>query len=291
VQAHRMLVATHAETVEANTPKWRRSTIAPGPSPAVPSPAVPSPVLQSIPLPSQLDRAMYPKVRFWTKQEWRDYETSRKDSSDLVVTSSARGATRAAMGENVRVQYVEHADSKMVDGGMATEIRDQARKIWRGLWSRGLAPRTWGAATHEVEDAFIRSMEECFPVLQFCDNHWKAQAIATANYSQWYKYHKAKMEASEAEANHKRIKDDSDDESCIEPVTKKSKAMIQVDALDTADSGVEGGQAKDPKIAVEVDDVRPSQREAQQLHIASRPIATTLKDPLCDELSRSIPNC
>jgi len=99
------------------------------------------------------------------------------------------------------------------------------------------------------------------------------------------------MEASEAEANRKRVKDDSDDESCIEPVTKKSKAAIQVDALDTADSGVEGGQAEDPKIAVEViDDVRPSQREAQQPQIASRPIATTLKDPLCDELPRSIPN-
>jgi hypothetical protein len=119
----------------------------------------------------------------------------------------------------------------------------------------------------------------------------KAQAITTANYSQWYKYHKAKMEASEAEANHKRVKDDSDDESCIELVTKKSKAAIQVDALDTTDSGVEGGQAEDPKIAVEViDDVRPSQREAQQPQIALRPIATTLKDPLCDELSRSIPN-
>jgi hypothetical protein len=134
-------------------------------------------------------------------------------------------------------------------------------------------------------------MEERFPVLQFCDNHWKAQAIATANYSQWYKYHKAKMEASEAEANRKHVKDDSDDESCIEPVTKKSKATIQVDALDTADSGIEGGQAEDPKIAVEVDDVQPSQREAQQPHIALRPIATTLKDSLCDELSRSIPNC
>ena len=72
---------------------------------------------------------MYPKVWFWTKQEWRDYETSHKDSSDLVVTSGVPGATRAAMGENVWVQYVEHADGKMVDGGMATEIRDQARKI------------------------------------------------------------------------------------------------------------------------------------------------------------------
>ena len=128
-------------------------------------------------------------------------------------------------------------------------------------------------------------------MLQFCDNHWKAQAIATANYSQWYKYHKAKMEASEAEANCKHIKDDSDDESCIKPVTKKSKAAIQVDALDTASLGIEGGKAKDPKIAIEViNDVWPSQQEAQQLQITSRPITTTLKDPLCDELSQSIPN-
>jgi hypothetical protein len=98
------------------------------------------------------------------------------------------------------------------------------------------------------------------------------------------------MEA-ETKANRKRVKDDSDNESCIEPVTKKSKAAIQVDALNTADLGIEGGQAKDPKNAVEVDDIWPSQREAQQPQIALRPIATTLKDPLCDELSWSIPNC
>ena len=117
---------------------------------------------------------MYPKVWFWTKQEWRDYETSHKDSSNLVVTSGMQGATRAAMGEKIWVQYVKHADSKIVDGSMATEIRDQARKIWQGLWLRGLAPRMWGATTYKVKDTFIHLMEECFPMLQFCDNYWKA---------------------------------------------------------------------------------------------------------------------
>lgn len=274
-------MTTHAETIEANKSKWLRSTIVPGPSPSVPDPAILSPVLQTIPLPSQLDRSMYPNVRFWAKQEWKDYEASRKDSSDLVVTSGARGPARAAMGENVRVQYVEHADGKMVYGGMATEIRDHARRIWRGLWSRGLAPRTWGAATQEVEDAFIRSMEERFPVLNFCDNHWKAQAIATANYSQWHKYFKAKMGA-EAEPNRKRVKEDSDDGSSIEPVTKRSKATTEVNALDTTDSDVEVGRTEDPKIAIGViGDARSSQREAQQPQVISRPNVTALKDPLC----------
>jgi len=220
---------------------------------------------------------MYPKVQFWTKQEWRDYETSHKDSSNLVVTSGMQGATRAAMGEKIWVQYVEHADSKIVDGSIATEIRDQARKIWQGLWSQGLVPRMWGAATHEVKDAFICSIEERFPMLQFYDNHWKAQAITTANYSQWYKYHKAKMEASEAEANCKHIKEDSDNGSCIEPVTKRSKAATEVNALDTTDSDIKAGRTEDPKTAIEViDDTRPSQQEAQQLQVTSRPNATAV---------------
>jgi len=63
---------------------------------------------------------------------------------------------------------------------------------------------------------------------------------------------------------------------------KKSKATIDVDALDTMDCDIEAGQAKDPKIAVDViDDARPSQREAQQPQVASRPNATALKDPPC----------
>jgi len=227
---------------------------------------------------------MYPKVRFWTKQEWKDNENNCKDSSDLGATSSSRaqGGTRAALGENVRVRYVEHADGKMVSGGLATEIRDHARTIWQGLWSRGIAPKTWGAATQEVQDAYVRSMEERFVVLRYCDNHWKALAIATANYSQWYIHHKAKMDAeAEAEAsNRKRVKDE---ESCIEPVSKRSKATIDVDALDTTDSDIKAGRTEGltSKTSVEViDDARPSQREAQQPQVASKPHATALKDPL-----------
>jgi hypothetical protein len=185
---------------------------------------------------------MYPRVRFWTKQDWKDYENNCKDSSDLVAPSSSgmQGGIRVALGENVRVCYVKHSDRRTVSGGLATEIRDHARTIWQGLWSQGITLKMWGATTQEVQDAYVHSMEERFLVLQYCDNHWKAQAIATANYSQWYIYHKAKMEAkaAAAEANHNHVKDD---ESCIEPARKRSKATIDVDALDTTDSDIEAG--------------------------------------------------
>src|SRR6266851_7360405 len=122
----------------------------------------------------------------------------------------------------------------------------------------------WGAATYEVEDTFIRLMEECIPMLQLCNNHWKAQAITTANYSQWYKYHKAKMEASEAKANCKHIKEDLDNGSCIKPITKRSKATTEVNTLDTMDSNIKAGQTEDPKTAIEViDNTWPFQQEVQ----------------------------
>ena len=292
VQAHKMLVATHAETIETTKSKWRRSKFTPSPH----SEIAPSPTLQTIPPPSPLERSMYPKVQFWTKQDWRDYEASRKDSSDSVATSGMRGGTRAALGENVRVHYVEHADGKMVSGGMATEIREHARTIWRGLWLQGIAPRTWGAATQEVQDAYVRSMEERFVMLQYCDNHWKALAIATANYSQWYNYYKSRMEGGlearaeiehEASRNLKRIIEDEESRSQL--VRKRSKATINVDALDSTDSDIEAGRPKDPKIAIEViDDAQSSQREAQQLQVASRPNETALKDPPCVNSSLSL---
>jgi hypothetical protein len=102
-------------------------------------------------------------------------------------------------------------------------------------------------------------MEECFIVLWYCNNHWKALAIATASYLQWYIHHKAKMDAEAEASNRKCIKDD---ELCIEPVTKRSKAMIDVDALNTTDSDIEAGQTEGltSKTSVEViDDARPSQ--------------------------------
>jgi len=101
VQVHKVLVATHAETIEAMTSKWLHTKNPPHP---------PSPILQATPPPSQLNQSIYPRVRFWTKQDWKDYENNCKDSSDLVAPSSsgARGGTRAALGENIRVRYVKH---------------------------------------------------------------------------------------------------------------------------------------------------------------------------------------
>jgi hypothetical protein len=136
--------------------------------------------------PPPLSQDDYPLVKYWEKKAWKSVSGTRKDTSEVQTTTSSRGGTRSSKGENVMMLYIEDANGLPVDGNIASDMRDFARCIWRSLYERGLAPSTWGQATMQVRDEFCREMEREYPVLRFCDNHWKANALATAIYSQWY---------------------------------------------------------------------------------------------------------
>ena len=148
----------------------------------------------------------FPEVKYWTKQDWKEVENKRKNSSEVA---GPRGGGRSAKGENVMMLYVEHDNGRPVSGAMASDIRDFARSIWRGFYSRGMAPEKWGDVSKAVKDDYIHDMEREWSVLRYCEGHWKANYIATSIYSQWYHaYHKKT----------KRIKDD-----CKEPKAKKRR--------------------------------------------------------------------
>ena len=139
---------------------------------------------------SQID---YPLVTFWEKKHWKNLASTKKDSSEVETKGGARGGTRSSRGENVMMLYVEDASGTPIDGNIASDMRDFARSIWRSLYERGIAPETWGQATKEVREEFCRDMETEYPVLRLCDNHWKANALATTIYSQWYRIYDRRM--------------------------------------------------------------------------------------------------
>jgi hypothetical protein len=96
--------------------------------------------------------------------------------------------------------YVENADGTVINGALASEIRDLARSIWRGFYLRGIAPEKWGDASKDIRGEYYSQMEGEFEVLRYCDNHWKAHAVATTIYSQWYHvFHKKKHVPSKDE--------------------------------------------------------------------------------------------
>jgi hypothetical protein len=134
----------------------------------------------------------YPLIKYWTRQQWKDSENNNKDASDILeVKNKTRGGTRSAKGENVMMLYIEHEDGTPIDGNMAAQVREHARLLWKDLYHRGKAPEKWTDASRDVRDEYFREMEERWQVLRYCDNHWKANKLATALYSIWYNpYHK-----------------------------------------------------------------------------------------------------
>ena len=145
-------------------------------------------------------RSDYPSVRYWTKDEWIEAETKRKDTSHLGSNTGIRGGTRCAQGENVSMTYIEEPDGRAISGRRTAEIREFARSIWRDLYSRGLAPKKWRDAPRRVQDEYAHEMERHWPILQYCDNQWKVQYLTTKTYPQWYKwYHKKMSDANDTE--------------------------------------------------------------------------------------------
>jgi hypothetical protein len=208
-----------------------------------------------------LSASDYPGVKFWTRLDWKKHENDRKDSSELESKGSgARGGARSSKGENVMMLYIENADGTPISGTLAGEIRDFARSIWRDFYTRDVAPEKWGDGPKQIRDEFFYEMEGTFVVLRYCDNHWKANAVATSIYSQWYHSFDRKRHAVKSE-----------DVPCAEPPKKKPKTT-----------------SKDVEDLVE--DTRPSQSEGQPESLgpghstnalkALKPRAITLKDPL-----------
>lgn len=170
---------------------------------------------------SPLVQTDYPRVKFWNKLEWKNFENARKDSTGIEAKSTGRGGTRSAKGENVMMLYIEDANGLPVNGAIAGAIREFARSIWRGFYSLGVAPEKWGDAMQEVRDKYCNEMENSFEVLRYCANHWKAHAVATVIYSQWYHTFDKKQRS---------VKTEPSPSSCDKLARKRSKTAGSVDS-------------------------------------------------------------
>jgi hypothetical protein len=143
---------------------------------------------------SPLSRADYPQVKFWTKEEWDNHKSRIKDASGL----NGKGPERSSKGLNTTALYIENEDGTPVPGATVGQMRGVARTVWIDLFDRGKAPLSWGKASLEARNLYHSELERRWGLLRLCENHWKADALATANYSQWYLAHKARMATAKA---------------------------------------------------------------------------------------------
>ena len=137
---------------------------------------------------------------------------------------------------------------------------------------RGLAPEMWGDAPRSIQDEYAHEMEKKWPVLCYCENHWKDYHLTTKTYPGWYKgYHKKKSTGKGKDIKGKG------------PALKRRKTTVEDDdagdcQTDPKTNTVPDGLDDDHTIAL------PSWLE-EDVHEGSsmgtsRPKARPLRDPL-----------
>ncbi|KJA13935.1 hypothetical protein HYPSUDRAFT_209121 [Hypholoma sublateritium FD-334 SS-4] len=155
-----------------------------------------------------LRREDYPRVRFWTRQDWNAasqeqiLELEQPDESEAFPEldieegdepkepspagrACARGKHRSAQGINVAMKYIENEEGTVIDGYRGAEIRRYARSLWVQMALDDKLPKAWGNADATSLSTYNDSMAQRFPELRLCASDWKANMVAIDNYPSW----------------------------------------------------------------------------------------------------------
>lgn len=138
-----------------------------------------------------LEQDNYPLIKYWRRSDWSDAAKPVQGVSELNGEGIQRGGSRASKGVNVACRYIEQENGDIVDGFRATAIRNIAYGIFHQLLAHGLAPKTWGAAGHDIKQHFFTEMSVQVPEMRYCEGNWKAHLLATQNYPSWSGTHGA----------------------------------------------------------------------------------------------------
>ena len=200
------------------------------PRSAIHSPFQPISDLPSLP---DADEANYPNVKFWRRNQWREFSDQAKGATDPTKDNiTVRGRTAVAQGENISTLYIEDENGEPVDGERLTAIRKLARSIWTKFADLGQAPKTWGRANLSLINEYRMELRRQFPEFRFCENHWKADLLATENYPSWHQNHCRRLKAEGAK---KRAPNQSMDMGSQVP--KKQKVDPTPEDVELAPSG------------------------------------------------------
>jgi hypothetical protein len=104
LETNKMLTTTLTES--AKRPRANNSEF----SADIP-PGLGNPGSSSLP-PTPLSRADYPKVKFWTKEEWDNHKSCLKD----ISRPKSKGPEHASKGMNTTVLYMENEDGMPISG-------------------------------------------------------------------------------------------------------------------------------------------------------------------------------
>ena len=99
---------------------------------------------------------------------------------------------------------MEDEDGNQMPEATKSAVRASARGYFEGMLASGTAPTTWGSVPLRAKNELTNILENQFPFLRLCDNHWKANMVATNSYSQWHPTASERAAAAKAKEAVKR---------------------------------------------------------------------------------------
>ena len=169
-------------------------------------------------VPPQLDRKDFPDVVHWTQVH---YNALRKvPKSKGVSENSPNGndptpgtSTASSRNSNIKTStiscFMEDKNGVPVSESEKDAARAKAKGFWIKLLLREQAPPTYCQASIDIQDEYVALMENNFPWLRYCENHWKAAQIWKNHYSDWHV--KALRKIAEKAAKEKAAKGEAID--------------------------------------------------------------------------------
>jgi hypothetical protein len=126
----------------------------------------------------------YPDITYWCKRVQLD-EKNRQ--LEFAKSSPGRKRKRKSKGKNVAFWHFQHRDGTVLDYEEVKSIRKDSKKIWRKLCNKyGPIGAPWTTISPDRQLEFYIKIEAKYPLLQLCENHYKAKSISFSNYSHWY---------------------------------------------------------------------------------------------------------
>lgn len=158
-----------------------------------------------------------------------------------------RGKAAVAQGENLSTLYIEDENGEPVGGERLSAIRKLCRSIWTKFADLKQAPKTWGRANLSLTNEYRMELRRQFPEFRLCENHWKADLLATENYPSWHQNHCRKSEGASSGRQKKRLPNQNTDEAG--QVAKKQKVEPILKDAETAPSRTSNSAGTDGETA------------------------------------------
>ena len=154
-----------------------------------PSPTNLSPAIAKYPKAPILIQEDYPKVNFWTKDNYT--EGGKQTDESLTVPDNENSKSK-------QIPWLEDENGEILSLEVANLVRTTQRAIWNE-WLQNwtvidpasnkktiVNPVTcWAELPADLTEEFISRMTVKVPELALCANHWKVMALGTKYYMQW----------------------------------------------------------------------------------------------------------